>query len=67
MIGAVTRAEAIGERQAAAARGRVAEAATGVPGVAAEIVGDAVVLSGRGLTRRTVSDPRLQDIAGWGR
>lgn len=67
MIGAVARAEAIGERRAAAARERVVVAASEVPGVAAEVVGDAVVLSGRGLTRRTITDPRLHDVAGWGR
>ncbi|WP_294321066.1 hypothetical protein [uncultured Sphingomonas sp.] len=67
MIAALKRAEAIGERRADAARARVVAAVEGVPGVAAEVVGDGVVLLGRGLVRRTVSDPRLHDVAGWGR
>lgn len=67
MIGAVERAEVIGERRAAAVRAKVVAAAREVPGVAAEVVDDGVVLSGRSLVRRTVDDPRLYDIAGWGR
>jgi len=67
MIGAVERAEAIGARRADAVRERVATAAGQVPGVAVAVEGDGVVLSGRGLVRRTISDPRLQDIAGWAR
>ncbi|MDJ0278969.1 hypothetical protein QLH51_19460 [Sphingomonas sp. 2R-10] len=67
MRAAVERAEAIGERRAGVVRDRVAAAAREVPGVAAEVVGDGVMLSGRGLTRRTITDPRLHDIAGWGR
>jgi hypothetical protein len=67
MIGALERAEALGERRAGAVRERVAEAAGAVPGVAVAVEGDGVVLSGRGLARRTITDPRLHDIAGWGR
>jgi hypothetical protein len=67
MIAAVERAEAMAARRADAVRERVVAAAGQVPGVAAEVVGDGVVLSGRGLVRRTISDPRLQDVAGWGR
>lgn len=67
MIGALERAEAVAERRAAAVRDRVAAGAGAVPGVAAEVVDDGVVLSGRGLTRRTITDPRLHAIAGWGR
>ena len=67
MIGAVARAEMLGERRAVEVRERVVAAAGQVPGVAAEVVGDGVVLSGRGLTRRTISDHRLHDVAGWGR
>lgn len=67
MIGALERAEALGARRAVVVRARVVAAAEEVPGVAAEVVGDGVMLSGRGLTRRTVSDPRLQAVAGWGR
>jgi len=48
-------------------RARVAAAAEAVRGVSVAMQGDAVVLSGRDLTRRTIVDPRLQDIAGWGR
>lgn len=67
MIGALERAEAIGARRAEQARERVVAAARTVPGIAVEIVGDGVVLSGRGLVRRTIDDPRLHDMAGWGR
>ncbi|KQM85556.1 hypothetical protein ASE67_14275 [Sphingomonas sp. Leaf23] len=67
MIAAVERAEAMAARRAHVVRERVVAAAREVPGVSAEVVGDGVVLSGRGLTRRTISDPRLLDIAGWGR
>ncbi|MGW8188919.1 hypothetical protein [Sphingomonas hankookensis] len=67
MIGALERAEALGARRAVVVRARVVAAAEEVPGVAAEVVGDGVVLSGRSLVRRTVSDPRLHDVAGWGR
>ncbi|KQM24854.1 MULTISPECIES: hypothetical protein [unclassified Sphingomonas] len=67
MIAAVERADAMAARWADAVRERVVAAAREVPGVAAEVVGDGVVLSGRGLVRRTISDPRLQDVAGWGR
>jgi hypothetical protein len=67
MIGALERAEALGGRRAAVVRDSIAAAAGAVPGVAAEVVGDGVVLSGRGLTRRTITDPRLHDVAGWGR
>ncbi len=67
MIRALDRAEALGTRRADEVRERVVAAAREVPGVVAEIVGDGVVLSGRGLVRRTVGDPRLHDIAGWGR
>lgn len=67
MIGALERAEAIGARRAEQARERVVAAARTVPGIAVEIVGDGVVLSGRGLVRRTIDDPRLHDMARWGR
>lgn len=67
MTGALERAEAVAERRAALVRDRVAAAAGAVPGVAVEVVGDGVVLSARGLTRRTITDPRLHAIAGWGR
>ncbi|MFD1033085.1 hypothetical protein ACFQ15_00255 [Sphingomonas hankookensis] len=67
MIGALERGEAVAGGRAAVVRARVAAAADAVPGVAVEMVDDSVVLSGRGLTRRTITDPRLHDIAGWGR
>ncbi len=67
MIGAIARAEAIAARRTDAVRERVATAAGQVPGVAVAVEGDGVVLSGRGLVRRTIGDPRLHDMAGWGR
>ncbi len=67
MIGAIERATAIAMRRADAARERVATAAGEVPGVAVTVEGDGVALSGRGLVRRTIADPWLHDMAGWGR
>ncbi len=67
MIGAIERATAIAARRADAVRERVATAAGQVPGVAVTVEGDGVVLSGRGLVRRTIADPRLHDLAGWAR
>ncbi len=67
MIGAIERATAIAARRADAVRERVATAAGQVPGVAVTVEGDSVVLSGRGLVRRTIGDPRLHDLAGWAR
>ena len=67
MRAALVRGTAVAERRADAVRARVAAAAEAVPGVSVAMQGDAVVLSGRDLTRRTIVDPRLQDIAGWGR
>ncbi len=58
---------AMAERRVAAVKQRVAAAAGAVPGVRAEITDDGVVLSGRGLVRRAITDPLLHDIAGWGR
>ncbi len=67
MRAALAKGEALAERRAENARARIAAAADAVPGVRAEMVDDAVVLSGKGLARRTIVDPRLHDIAGWGR
>lgn len=67
MRAALVRGQAVAERRADFVRARVAAVAEDVPGVAVAVEGDAVVLSGRGLARRTIVDPRLQDIAGWGR
>lgn len=67
MRAALVLGQAVAERRAAMVRAWVAAVAEDVPGVAVAVEGDAVVLSGRGLTRRTIVDPRLQDIAGWGR
>ncbi|MEN2747598.1 hypothetical protein [Sphingomonas sp. T9W2] len=67
MRAALEKGAAVAGRRADAVRARVVAAAENVPGVAVAVEGDAVVLSGRGMTRRTIVDPRLQDIAGWGR
>lgn len=67
MRAALVLAQAVAERRAEMVRARIAAVAEDVPGVAVAVEGDAVVLSGRGLTRRTIVDPRLQDIARWGR
>jgi len=67
MRAALVRGATVAERRAAEVRARVVAAAAAVPGVRAEAVDDVVVLSGKGLARRTIVDPRLQDIAGWGR
>lgn len=67
MRAALARGAAVAERRADAVRARVVAAAQDVPGVAVAVEGDRVVLSGKGLTRRTIVDPQLQDIAGWGR
>ncbi len=63
----IERGEAAGEAAAGRARERVAAAARGVGGVWADVAGDAVVLAGRGLVRRTLTDPALADMAEWGR
>ena len=55
------RGRAIAEARVARAVERVAEAAREVPGVRAEVEGDGVVLSGRGLGRM----PALRWIGGW--
>ncbi|KQM14563.1 hypothetical protein ASE73_10425 [Sphingomonas sp. Leaf24] len=67
MRAALVRGTAVAEQRAAEMRARVVATAAAVPGVRAEAVDDAVVLSGKRLARRTIVDPRLQDIAGWGR
>ncbi len=51
------RVEALAERR----RARIADAARGV-GVDAEVEGEAVRLSGRGLMRRWMTDARLRDL-----
>jgi len=43
---------------------RLASALEAVPGLRAEIVAAGVVLIGRGLARRALTDPRLRWIAG---
>ncbi|WP_242119696.1 hypothetical protein [Sphingomonas lacusdianchii] len=67
MRAALVLGQAVAERRAEMVRARVAAVAEDVPGVAVAVEGDAVVLSGRSLMRRTIVDPRLQDIAGWKR
>lgn len=65
MIGLIER----GERAAATRARKVAETVAArvgeVPGVTAQAEGTDVVLSGRALVRRTISDARLMWIAGW--
>ncbi|MEP9400386.1 hypothetical protein [Sphingomonas sp. VNH70] len=63
----IARGQAIGAARAEAVRDRVAAAARGVPGVSASVAGERVVLAGRGLVRRTLTDPALADMAEWGR
>jgi hypothetical protein len=60
MRAVLARGEAAAEARVRAVAERVA-AAVDVPGVTAEVVGDDVVLSGRGLARRALTDPRLRD------
>ncbi|MBY9062775.1 hypothetical protein K7957_07505 [Sphingomonas yunnanensis] len=61
MSGAVER---IAARQVAAARARVAARLRALlPGTRIELVDDGVAVSGRGLVRRWLADPRL----GWWR
>lgn len=67
MIALAAKGEAAAEARAVRVRDRIATAAGAVPGVAAALEGEAVVLSGRGLVRRTITDPRLHDIPGWAR
>jgi hypothetical protein len=67
MRAALERGAAFAERRADAVRARVVAVAQDVPGVTVAAEGDGVVLSGRRLVRRTIVDPQLQDIAGWGR
>lgn len=60
------RVERAGERAAQAARERIAAAiAQTVPGVGTEVIDEGVSISGRGLARRVLSDPRLRVIAAW--
>jgi hypothetical protein len=57
------RGMALGERAAAVARERLAErAGDALPGVAAEVEGERVVLSGRGLGSRLLREPVLRWI-----
>lgn len=66
MRGMEHRAARLGEARAAALAvrlaGRIADA---VPGVTAVAETDRVVLTGRGLARRTVTDPLLRDLGSW--
>ena len=55
------------ERRVAAVRGALAERLRALGGVAVEEHDDGVVLSGRGLARRVMADPRLLWVAGWWR
>ena len=55
------------ERRVAAVRGALAERLRALGGVSVEERDDGVVLSGRGLVRRMMADPRLLWVAGWWR
>lgn len=66
MKGAEGRAARMGAARAAAIAVRLADRIAGaVPGVTASAEADRVVLTGRGLTRRAVTDPLLQDLGSW--
>lgn len=54
------------ERRVAQVRGAVAALLrAAVPGAAVEETGEGVAVTGRGLVRRWIADPRLRDPAGW--
>jgi hypothetical protein len=60
------RGRAIGERAAADARDRVAEAAReALPGLAVTVAGETVTVEGRGIGRRWLADPAFRWIGGW--
>lgn len=60
------RAAQWGERMAAARRRDLAaKIENGVPGVRAAVEGERVVLGGRGLRRRRLSDPALRWLGRW--
>lgn len=65
MTGIEARAEAAGARAAARAAERLAEAAAeALPGITAQAEGSRVVVSGRGLARRMLSEPALRWLGG---
>ena len=60
------RGTAIGERAAADALDRVAEAArAALPGLSVTVSGETVTLEGRGIGRRWLVDPAFHWIGGW--
>ncbi|KQM96667.1 hypothetical protein ASE78_11865 [Sphingomonas sp. Leaf25] len=61
------RGRTAGAARAAKVRERVAVRAGRVAGVTVAVEGDAVVLSGRGLARRSITDPAFAQVAEWGR
>ena len=66
MRGMEARAGRMGAARAAAVAAQLAErVADAVPGVAVSVEADRVVLTGRGLARRAVTDPLLRDLGSW--
>lgn len=66
MRGMEGRAARMGTARAAAVAARLADrVADAVPGLAATAQADRVVLTGRDLTRRAVTDPLLRDLGSW--
>lgn len=66
MRGMEHRAAALGAARAVKLAARLAgQVATAVPSIAVAAEADRVVLSGRGLVRRAVTDPLLRDLGSW--
>lgn len=66
MSGPERRAALLGTARAAVLAAQLAERiAEAVPGVAAAAEADHVILTGRGLARRAMTDPLLQGLGSW--
>ena len=66
MRGLERRAARLADARAAKLAARLAaEIGDGVPGVTAAAEADRVILSGRGLSLRAVTDPLLQGLGSW--
>ncbi len=66
MRGMQGRAARLGAMRAAVVAEQLADRVAGaVPGVAVAAEADRVMLSGRDLTRRAVTDPLLHDLGSW--
>lgn len=53
------------ERRAAGLRERIAARLGALPGVAAHVEGERIMIEGRGLERRRMAEPALRWIGGW--